>query len=162
MNIVSNTGPIIGLAKIGRLHLLKALAEEVRIPPFVHRELFGKTGTETREIEKALNDFIRVVAVSVSETSEVAVLNDLDEGERQAVGLASAMGKDVLLLMDDHAGRRAARKLGVSVTGLLGLVLLAKEKGLVNRVVPLIEKLREAGYWISDEVAEAARKLAGE
>ena len=98
MNIVSNPGPIIGLAKIGRLHLLKALAEEVRIPPFVHRELFGKTGTETREIEKALNDFIRVIAVSVSETSEVAVLNDLDEGERQAVELASAMGKDVLLL----------------------------------------------------------------
>jgi predicted nucleic acid-binding protein len=159
VNIVSNTGPIIGLAKIGRLHLLKALAEEVRIPPFVHRELFGKTGTETREIEKALNDFIRVVAVSVSETSKVGVLNDLDEGERQAVGLASAMGKDVLLLMDDHAGRRAARKLGV---GLLGLVLLAKEKGLVNRVVPVIEELREAGYWISDEVAEVARKLAGE
>jgi predicted nucleic acid-binding protein len=64
--------------------------------------------------------------------------------------------------MDDHAGRRAARKLGVSVTGLLGLVLLAKEKGLVNRVVPVIEELREAGYWISDEVAEVARKLAGE
>lgn len=162
MKIVSNTGPIIGLAKIGRLDLLKALAEEVRIPPFVHRELFGKTGTESRDIEKALKDFISVVTFNISEPPTVAILNDLDEGERQAIALASAIGKDVLLLMDDHAGRQAARKLGVSVTGLLGLVLLAKEKGLVNRVGPLIEELREAGCWLSDEVVEVARKLAGE
>jgi predicted nucleic acid-binding protein len=162
VKIVSNTGPIIGLAKIGRLDLLKALAEEVRIPPFVHRELFGKTGTESRDIEKALEDFISVVTVNISEPPTVAILNDLDEGERQAIALASAIGKDVLLLMDDHAGRQAARKLGVSVTGLLGLVLLAKEKGLVNRVGPLIEELREAGYWLSDEVVEVARKLAAE
>jgi predicted nucleic acid-binding protein len=162
VKIVSNTGPIIGLAKIGRLDLLRALTEEVRIPPFVHRELFGKTGTESGDIEKALKDFISVVTVNISEPPTVAILNDLDEGERQAIALASAIGKDVLLLMDDHAGRQAARKLGVSVTGLLGLVLLAKEKGLVNRVGPLIEELREAGYWLSDEVVEVARKLAGE
>ena len=92
----------------------------------------------------------------------MAVLNDLDEGERQAIALASAIGKDVLLLMDDHAGRRAARKLGVSVTGLLGLLLLAKEKGLVYRLGSVIEELREAGYWLSDEVVEVAMKLAGE
>lgn len=162
MKIVSNTGPIIGLAKIGRLDLLKSMAEEVRIPPFVHRELFGKTGKESSEIDSALRDFIIVVTVNISEPSTVAVLHDLDEGERQAIALASALGKDVLLLMDDHAGRQAARKLGLSVTGLLGLVLLAKEKGLVNRVGSLIEELREAGYWLSDEVVEVARKLAGE
>jgi predicted nucleic acid-binding protein len=91
-----------------------------------------------------------------------AVLSEIDEGERQAIALTSALGKDVLLLMDDHAGRQAARKLGVPVTGLLGLLLLAKEKGLVNRVGSMIEELREAGYWLSDEVVEAAKKLAGE
>jgi predicted nucleic acid-binding protein len=162
MKIVSDTGPIIGLAKIGRLDLLKSLGEEVGIPPFVHRELFAKTGKESSDIDNALKEFIRVVTVNISESGKVAVLHDLDEGERQAIALASALGKDVLLLMDDHAGRQAARELGVPVTGLLGLVLLAKEKGLVNHVGSLIEELREAGYWLSDEVMEVARKLAGE
>ena len=162
MRLVSNTGPIIGLAKIGRLDLLKSLAGEVLIPPFVHRELFGKTGTETTGLEKALDDFIRVAAVTTTEPSTKAVLNELDEGERQAIALASDLGTDVLLLMDDHAGRQAARKMGAPVTGLLGLMLLAKEKGLMNRVGSLIEELREAGYWLSDEIAKIAMELAGE
>jgi hypothetical protein len=162
VKLVSNTGPIIGLAKIGRLDLLKSLVGDVLIPPFVHKELFGKLGTEAVMIEEGLRDFIRVVTVTTTDLSMEAVLSELDEGERQAIALASDLGKDVLLLMDDHAGRQAARKLGVPVTGLLGLLLLAKEKGLVNRVGSLIEELRESGYWLSDEVAEAAKKLAGE
>jgi len=162
VKLVSNTGPIIGLAKIGRLDLLKSLVGDVLIPPFVHKELFGKLGTEAVMIEEGLRDFIRVVTVTTTDLSMEAVLSELDEGERQAIALASDLRKDVLLLMDDHAGRQAARKLGVPVTGLLGLLLLAKEKGLVNRVGSLIEELRESGYWLSDEVAEAAKKLAGE
>ena len=67
-----------------------------------------------------------------------------------------------MLLIDDRAGRQAARKLGVPVTGLVGLLLLAKEKGLVDCVGPLIEGLRESGYWLSDGIVAAARKLAGE
>ena len=50
----------------------------------------------------------------------------------------------------------------MSITGLVGLLLLAKEKGLVERVGPLVADLREAGYWFSDEVADIARRLAGE
>jgi len=162
VKLVSNTGPIIGLAKIGRLGLLKSLAVKVPIPPFVHKELFGKTGTEMSDVERALEEFISVVPVDISETSTMPVLAELDEGEKQAIVLASKLGKDVLLLMDDQAGRQAARKSGVPVTGLLGLLLLAKEKGLVSRVGSLIEELRDSGYWLSDEIAKIAIELAGE
>jgi predicted nucleic acid-binding protein len=61
VRIVSNTGPIIGLAKIGKIGLLKSLAREVFIPPFVQKELFGKIGSETVHIENALNTFMRVM-----------------------------------------------------------------------------------------------------
>jgi predicted nucleic acid-binding protein len=162
VKLVSNTGPIIGLAKIGRMDLLKSLAGEVLIPPFVHKELFGKLGVEAVMIEEGLRTFIRIAAVATKERSVEGVLTELDEGERQAIVLASDIGKDVLLLMDDRAGRQAARKLGIHVTGLVGILLSAKEKGVVNRVGPLIDELRESGYWLSDEVVEAARKLAGE
>lgn len=57
MKMVSDTGPIIGLAKVGRIFLLKELATEVMIPPFVQRELYGKIGTESNQIDQALNDF---------------------------------------------------------------------------------------------------------
>ncbi len=105
MRIVSDTGPIIGLAKIGKVELLKALGSEVLIPPFVHKELFGKTGVETTHIENALGDFIKVAPVNVLEPSEADVLGELDEGEKQAVALASDLGEGVLLLIDDFAGR---------------------------------------------------------
>ena len=162
MRIVSNTGPIIGLAKIGMIGLLKDLAGEVLIPPFVHKELFGKTGSETPHIEKALGDFIKVVPASVLEPPQAVLLSELDEGEKQAVALAFALGQGVLLLIDDHAGRQAARKMGVAVTGLVGLLLLAKERGLIGGVSPLFEDLRQSGYWISDEIVGIAQRLAGE
>jgi uncharacterized protein len=162
VKVVSNTGPIIGLAKIGRVDLLKILAGEVLIPSYVHKELFGKIGPETSQIEQALKEFIRVVPAEISDPSVAGVLDELDEGERQAIALAFLLGKDGLLLMDDYAGRQAARKLQVSITGLVGLLLLAKGKGLIEHVGPLVAGLREAGYWFSDEVAEIARRLAGE
>lgn len=162
MRIVSNTGPIIGLAKIGMIGLLKELAGEVLIPPFVHKELFGKTGYETPRIEKALGDFIKVTTADFLEPPEDVLLSELDEGEKQAVALAFSLGEGVLLLIDDHAGRQAARKIGVAVTGLVGLLLLAKERGLIGGVSPLFEDLRQAGYWISDEIVGIAQGLAGE
>ena len=81
MRIVSNTGPIIGLAKIDLLFLLAKLASEVLIPPMVHRELLGKIGSESGQIDKALEQFLRVRELppldSVIETS----IAGLDEGE---------------------------------------------------------------------------------
>lgn len=86
----------------------------------------------------------------------------LDEGEKQAVALASELGEEVLLIIDDYAGRQAARKLGVAVTGLIGLLLLGKERGLVGKIGPLLDELRQAGYWLSDEIIGIAKGLAGE
>ncbi len=77
MKIVSDTGPIIGLAKIGKIILLKNIADEVIIPPMVYKELFGKIGPESNEIDQALNTFImakRDVAVEEATKIELAGL----------------------------------------------------------------------------------------
>lgn len=162
MKVVSNTGPIIGLAKIGRSFLLKSMFEEVLIPPLVHRELFGKVGGESEEIERALNDFIHIADLMPLEPATEQATADLDEGEKQAIGLASTIEGHVVLLLDDRAGRQVAKRLNIRTTGLVGLLLLAKEKGLVENVGSLIEELRNNGYWLSDGVIEVARRLAGE
>ena len=99
LRIVSNTGPIIGLAKIGKMDLLKKMAQEILIPPFVHKEIFGKIGPEAADIEKALREFIGIAPISSSDPSMKSALAELDEGERQAIMLAWSLGKEALLLM---------------------------------------------------------------
>jgi len=162
MKIVSNTGPLIGLAKIDCLSILKNVASEVLIPPIVHRELLGKVGIEPERIDNALNDFIHVTDLRPVELTAKEALVGLDEGERQAIGLASTFAGDVLLLLDDRAGRLVAEKLNIPKTGLIGILLLAKEKGILENIGSLIDELRSQGYWISNEIANIARNLAGE
>ncbi|MCL4476294.1 MAG: DUF3368 domain-containing protein [Nitrospirae bacterium] len=162
MKIVSDTGPIIGLAKIDALFILKDIAREVLIPPAVHRELLGKVGIESERIDKALSDFIRVTELKPLEPAIREILSDLDEGERQAIGLAFTFSENVILLLDDRAGRLGAEKLNIPTTGLIGILLLAKEKGIFEKISPLLDELRNQGYWISDEVVNIARHLAGE
>lgn len=162
MNIVSNTGPIIGLAKIGKLSLLGELAEEVLIPPMVYRELLAKTGSEAEQIDDALNNFLRIREIKPLDPDTEAVITELDKGEGQAVGLASNFVGDVLLVIDDRTGRKAAEKLNILTTGIIGILLLAKERGLIENVGNLVSELREEGYWLSDEVEKVAKMLAGE
>jgi len=162
MKIVSNTGPIIGLAKVGLLFVLNRLGSEVLIPPMVHKELLGKTGGESEQIDKALKEFIRVKDFDQMDPATQKAVSDLDEGERQVLGLASSIGRDVLVLMDDRAGRQVASRLNISVSGVVGLLLLAKEKGIVEKIGPLLEELRTEGYWLSDEVIKISKKIADE
>jgi hypothetical protein len=162
MKIICDTGPIIGLAKIGKISLLKSIAEEVLIPPMVYKELLGKIGDESIQIEGALNDFIRIKESDAFDSAAETAFAGLGEGEKQAIGLAFSIEKDVLLLLDDRAGRVCAGKINIPTIGLIGLLLISKQKGLVEKVSPLIEELRNKGYWLSDEIINIARRLAGE
>lgn len=162
MRIVADTGPLIGLAKIDCLFILDKIAHEVNIPPMVYRELAGKMSFESERIENALNSFIRVVELKPLKPEITIVINELDEGEKQAIGLASQYPGDVLLVIDDRAGRSAADILRIPTTGLIGVLLLAKKRGILKEVGALIDKLRNEGYWIADKIAQAAKRLAGE
>jgi len=86
MKIVSDTGPLIGLAKIDCLSILKNIATEVLIPPMVHRELLGKVGIESAKIDNALNDFIHITDLKPLDLTTKEALADLDEvKDRQLV-----------------------------------------------------------------------------
>ena len=72
------------------------------------------------------------------------------------------MGNDVILLIDDRAGRQAAEKLNIKITGLVGVLLMAKERGLIKSVVDVIEEIRNNGYWLSNSLVDIAKQLSGE
>ena len=162
MKVISNTGPIIGLAKIEKLSLLKELAEEVLIPPLVYRELLGKCGWESSRIDLAINSFIKVTELSEISNEIKQVISTLDGGEKQVISLGSVTSGQLILLLDDKAGRNAAKKLGLATTGLVGVLIFAKEKGLINEVSSLLEELRIQGYWLGDSLIRIAKNLAGE
>src|SRR3989304_8721291 len=111
MKIVSNTCPILALAKIDLLFLLNQLASDVFVPPRVHRELLGKVGPEAEQIDQALNSFLKVTNVASLNPSVETAVSSLDEGEREVIGLASTISGDTLILIDDRAGREVAKRL---------------------------------------------------
>ena len=83
----------------------------------------------------------------------------LDPGERQAIALAAMSGKDTLLLIDDLAGRTAARRLELRITGTVGILVRAWQSGLVEDVCPLLDEMRRQGYWLSDELLDLAARM---
>ena len=84
----------------------------------------------------------------------------LGAGEQQAICLALETGG--LLVIDDRAGRKAAGQLGIATTGVVGVLLKAKQDGQLPMVGPVLEIIRRHGYWLSDAVVETAMRLAGE
>jgi uncharacterized protein len=162
MKIISNTGPIIGLAKLDQLNLLNYLGEEVLIPPLVYRELLGKIDWEASRIDQALNNFIKVTQLSLITPEVEKVISTLDDGEKQVISLGSIFSGEFILLLDDKVARNTAKKLGLPTTGLVGILILAKEKGLIPEIGTLLEELRNKGYWLGDSLIEIAKKLANE
>ena len=82
------------------------------------------------------------------------LLTDIDDGEAEVIVLADELQANTII-MDDKLGRKIAKLRGFKVIGTLRLLVTAKEKGLIKEVKPLIEKLREVGFWVSEDVYNA-------
>jgi predicted nucleic acid-binding protein len=161
--LVCNTGPLIALAKIQKIDLLNELGlENILIPYRVQKELLGKIGEESCFIESALESFIQIRKRDKASDELEKRVSRLDAGEQEVILLGTTMTDDVLLLIDDKAGRRVAKQLGLSVVGTAGILLLFKQQGLVEKVMPLLTEIRQRGYWLSDVLMAQVQQKAGE
>ena len=164
MIVVSDTSPITNLAAIGQLYLLEALYTQIIIPVAVYDEMVnvGKSVPGTVEVKtlswiqaKALTERQRVITIQESE-------ENIDLGEAEAITLALELKAD-LLLMDERRGRIVATSYGLQVTGLLGVLVQAKQNNLIEAVQPLIDQLiEEADFRVSNELYTTILKIAGE
>ena len=161
MIVVSNTSPINNLAAIEQLHLLKALYGSIIIPAAVYRELtgYGTALPGCREVQTY--DWIER-----REAMELPLLKSLKkklhEGEAEAIALAIELNADWVLI-DENRGRSAANQYGVKFTGVLGILVKAKEEGLIPLVKPLMDRLiSEAGFWVNESLYFQILQLAGE
>ncbi|GHU61310.1 hypothetical protein FACS189445_3190 [Spirochaetia bacterium] len=86
---------------------------------------------------------------------------DLDDGEAETLILAKEQAAD-LVIIDEKLGRQYAKHLDLELTGTIGVLLNAKDLGLIPAVGPLLQQLQENQSWISVNLVETALKIAGE
>lgn len=161
MIVVSDASPLINLARISELSLLRKLYGALIIPQAVWQEVVvsgaGQPGAETIEAASWIE------ARSVRNEHLVRALRqDLDAGEAEAIALALEVEAD-LLIMDERAGRETARHLDVRVLGLIGVLTEAKRSGLIDAVKSRLDALRDlAGFRVSQPLYARVLQDQGE
>lgn len=160
MVVVSNTSPIVNLAAIGHLHLLRDVFGAILIPDAVHHEIVGQGAGRPGAEEVARATWITRKAVR--EQHLVRMLErEIHVGEAEALVLAVETDADWVLL-DERAARDNAETLGLSYMGLLGVLARAKRDGLIPSIRPLLDALRAHGFWVSEALYEYVLAQMGE
>ncbi|WAL61801.1 DUF3368 domain-containing protein [Thermocoleostomius sinensis] len=161
MIVVSDTSPINNLAAINHLHLLNQLYGTVFIPEAVYRELTDPNFSVAGATEVQTFDWIQTCAVSDCTLVE-ALSSELDIGEAEAIALAVEIQADQVLI-DERRGRLVASRLNLRYTGILGILVEAKSKGLIAEVRPLLDALiNEAGFWVAEPLYNSVLQLVNE
>jgi len=157
--VVSDTSPITNLAAVGQLDLLRQIYGRVIIPEAVFQELTAVGGHHPGAVAQQL-DWIETR--SVSNRLLVNVLRvDFDDGEAEAIALAQEMAAD-LLLIDEHLGRAVATRLGIRIIGLLGVLIEAKHRAMIQEIKPLVDTLMSLGFHVKQDLYQRVLQAAGE
>jgi len=156
MPVVSNTSPILNLAIIGELSLLRDQFEEILIPGAVLEELRVEENLPGSEgVRDAIKSgWIRIEAVKQDPLVKV-MQRDLDKGEAEAIGLAIQINAE-WVLMDERDGRKAAKSMELKVVGVLGSLLKAQCEGRLRSLKQAMDRLREkAGFYARADLYSA-------
>jgi predicted nucleic acid-binding protein len=147
--IIADTSCFILLDKISSLELLHQVFGEVITTIEVQNE-FGKQ----------LPQWIKIEAVNNVEQQSL-LESEIDKGEASAIALAMEKTNS-LLILDDFKARRIAEKLHLQFTGTLGVLLKAKQAGIISLLKPTLEKIQQTNFRFSEKVFEDILKAANE
>ena len=159
MTLVFNASPLIILAKSGLIDQLLPLAAQVWIPQAVADEIRNiKSSTDPATLWLAgKNPLIH----PQTQFSPFVLAWDLGAGESEVISITEKISGSIAVL-DDLAARRCAQAMGIRITGTLGLILLAKRKGLIPSVSPALDTVVAAGLLVAEHHLDAIRIAAGE
>lgn len=159
--VIVNTTPLINFSEIGHLNLLGELFEEITVPPAVIAELHGKADRFPLAAAVPSVAFLRVqVAANRSRIEEFRRELHAGEAECLALGLEHP---GCWLLLDDVAARAVASRHGLRVIGTIGCLRLAKNRGLIPAIAPVLDQLQaNARFWISASLRSRVLRDAGE
>lgn len=147
--VISDASCIIALEDIGELRILKGLFSQIIVTDIVKEE-----------IQAELPNWIKVS--KDYEERELKILKlELDVGEASAIALA-LKNPGSRIILDERKGRNVAKRLGLKVIGTLGLIVRAKQKGIISSGKDVLTKLEEHGFWLSDRMRKSLLEKLGE
>jgi len=137
--IVSDTSCLILLLKIDEIGVLKEMSHKVFVTSVIKDEL-----------KQDLPDWIQVLDPKDKHYQSILEI-DLDKGEASAIALMLELD-DAILIIDDLKGRKLAEKLGFKFSGTLGLLLKAKQIGIIKSIKPVLDKIRLTNFRFSEKL----------
>lgn len=160
MIVISDTSVLFYLSQIGYVSLLPRLFTTVIVPEVVWTEL--KAASHLDFVSKLLNETWLIKRNTENKQTVDELLTEVDAGEAEAIALSLQLSAHYLLI-DEKRGRRVAAKRGIAIVGTLGIFVLAKNIGLVNKIKPLVEQLiAETDFRYSQVVIERVLRDVGE
>ena len=147
--VITDTSCLIALTNIKTLHLLPELYKRVVI-----------TKEVCIEFKEPLPQWIEVREVANKKYQQL-LENTLDKGEASAIALAMEL-ENVLLVVDELKGRKEAERLGIKITGTLGILFRMKQQGLLSAIKPYIEQLQFLGFRVAPAIIEKILQESGE
>lgn len=147
--IISDTSCFIVLTNIGELDLLQKVYEHV-----------VTTIEVVTEFGEILPDWVRIERVNDRYRQQLLEMQ-VDKGEASAIALALEI-PGCTIILDDYHARKVAEKLRLNYTGTIGVIIKAKIKGLIVSIKPLLSKIRQTDFRITNEIEQQALIEAGE
>jgi predicted nucleic acid-binding protein len=147
--IISDASCFITLSNIKELNILQKVYGKVLTTPEI--------ATEFGEI---LPDWV-IIKSTFDKSKQSELEQEVDKGEASAICLALEI-KNSTLIIDDIKGRKLAVKLGIEITGTLGVIIKAKLNGKIKSIKPLLTKIKNTNFRLSEELENNAIREAGE
>lgn len=147
--IISDTSCLIVLSNIGELELLHKTYNQITTTPEV-----------VEEYEKELPDWVEIIPPKDKNRQHQLELQ-LGKGEASAITLALEI-IDSTIILDDAKARQIAEKLGLNITGTLGIIVKAKLQGIIKSIRPYLIKLKQTNFRMTEQLEKRALEDAGE
>ena len=157
--VICNTSPIQYLYQADMMELLPALTGQVYVPEAVVAEL--EEGRRRNVLLPTLEDLSWLIVRPVRDQTLLPLVTHLGDGEKEVLALGLET-QDALLLLDDRDARRYAQTLELEISGTLGLLLRAKERGILDAVRPVLDRLQALQFRLNARTRQMVLKRAGE
>ena len=145
--VIADAGPLIALARIDCLPILKSIISKIYVVESVISECFAKSDLSKQRIELALND--QWLIKYSPNRPKVNFSKSLGQGETDSIYFALNDVRHALLILDDRLARRYALKNGLNIVGTVRLLVLAEKQGLINSAETCVNEMIETGYRVS-------------
>ncbi|NER06476.1 MAG: DUF3368 domain-containing protein [Okeania sp. SIO3C4] len=154
-----NTSPLIFLTQANLLNFLQILSPKIIVPQAVATEIQAYGNTDVTAQMLAQTDWL-----VVTQTPTIpAVIQSWDLGAGESEVLSWGYHHpNTEVIIDDLAARRCAQALGIPVRGTLGLILTAKQRGVISEARPVLEQLRLSGMYLSERLMNQVLMSVGE